>query len=361
MLNILNQLAGGFMAQLRLNSEEVDSYLPARFSSDVVEHEFDDEVDETFLARTEGTVHEIEYQIANNEFAKSSAIIEEAYCGGRLLAPLYYEHTALIEPIEGLVRASQRRPADAQRTAERLKNWYRANPDCALAAACYASALHNVGYSHRGTGWADTVSKDDWKQLNNYKDMARDVFRETAQKHRDHWYWREAYLRFGITEDWSRKDRWRCFEKAAEKQPYSAAIYQNFVYQMLPRWHGNFKQLHEACLFAHRATSSKYGSQLYHILFCQIFDSEEGDERILLSPEIARQICGECVGKADDWNLTLAAALYAWIGDHERFLETLNRIECFYSENWLNPIPPRHAVSFALQMAKRQSGKQDAA
>lgn len=361
MLNIWNQLASGFMAQMRLNSKEVESYLPPQFSSDVVEQEFDGEVDEALLARTEEKVHEIEYQIANNEFADAAAMIEEAYLDGRLLVPLMYEHAALIEPIENLIGASQRRPADAQRTAERLKRWYNANPDCALAAACYASALHNVGYSHRGTGWADTVSRDDWKQLNNYKDMAREVFRETAQRHSDHWYWREAYLKFGITEDWNHKDRWRCFEKAIEKQPYSASIYQNFAYQLLPRWHGDFKQLHEVCLHAYRATQSKYGTLLYLILFNQIFSSEEGDVGILLSPEIAKQICNECIDKGDDWNLTLAAALFAWVGEHDRFLETMSQIECFYTENWLNPVPPRHAVSFALQMLKRQPAKQKAA
>ena len=342
-----NELVSGFLAVHKAGTAEVQRYLPARYSEDVSEPCLNLSTD---LA---DRINDAAYLIANRRYEEAAALAEAAYQSGAMAAPLTYEHTLLLEPFEEMILDSQRTPAMAEAMAKRFESWFLECPQSPFAAAIFAKALHNAGYAWRGTSSGNEVSRADWQKLADFESAALDVFAASGEKHSSHWYWRECYFDISITDYRGAQDHQLRFTKAVELQPYSASLWKNGAYHLLPRWHGSYDRLHAHCLAAHEATRAHAGTRLYHELFQMIHAYEASDPGIVGSASILGAIATEHADALTDEDLTIAAVCYLWSKDYDRFLKIMRRIGTLHVHRWYSSDAPERAVAFALEMVKR--------
>jgi hypothetical protein len=344
-----NELVSRILAGLKPRTKEVERYLPAQFSEELAVPEV--HVTEELALR----INEVGYLIANRRYEEAAELAQSAYRAGAMAGPLAYEHTLLIEPFEEMIFDSQRTPAMAEAMALRFEAWFRSAPGSPFAAALFATALHNAGFAWRGTGSTRDVSGQSRHKLAMFEKAALDVFQASGGAHSGHWYWRECYFDFSITDYRGARDHRVRFDKAIELQPLSARLWKNGAYHLLPRWHGHYQMLHEHCVRAHEATKAHAGTRLYHELFQMVHAYEGSDPGIVGSMSILSEIAREhALGESDE-ELTVAAVCYLWCKEYDRFLRTMRRIRTLHVHRWYSNAEPADAVAFALEMSKRST------
>lgn len=344
-----NVLVSSVVAIGRTGSKEVEGYLPELYAEETPEPDF------SISEELEERIHDAGYLVANKDFDKAVALAEQAFEARAMAAPLAYEHTLLLSPIESMIDQSQRTPAMAVAMCERFADWFEESPDSPYAAAFYAKALHNAGYAYRGTDVARAVTSEGWEKLEAYERQAIDVFRLSGEHGADHWFWRECYFDLAITDYRGRIDHQLRFDKAIELQPLSGPLWKKGAYQLLPRWHGNYQMLHEHCIKAHEATRAHTGRRLYNELIQMQHAYEGVGSGVIAATKLLAEIAEELSLSEEDADMTLAASYFHWVKDYERFLATMRRIRTLYADRWYIVDSPALAVAFSLEMVKRNS------
>lgn len=143
------------------------------------------------------------------------------------------------------------------------------------AGAIFARGLFALGYLHRGTGWAHTVSKEGWDKLAQYTELAHDVFLKTASRADDCALWHRALFQIGISDGCSAEQLEDRFEHARAFDPAEHGLYTDRAYQLLPRWYGSFEELEEFAVASSRRTETELGGTLYARIYHAISRHED--------------------------------------------------------------------------------------
>lgn len=152
----------------------------------------------------------------------------EALDGGTWLLSHFYSTAVQIPKSE---------PAAGEAMAF-YETWAKERPENITAQVCLADALTSYAWTARGTGWADTVTPEGWRLMDERLDRAWEVLERAGQLDEECPGWFEVGQSVGLGQGWEREDYLDFVKDALEREPTYGRYYTNACYWLLPRWHG---------------------------------------------------------------------------------------------------------------------------
>ena len=285
--------------------------------------------------------------VRSHEFDAAGELLETTYRQFRQASPGIYEFEVLAYPFFSTFE-SDVAPADAERIVGIMADWAKASPDSAIASGCYALACQQAGFAHRGDGWAEDVEAEGWDKLRLYCERARTELDRTRAHHSQHWFWCKADLQLAIQDMKGRRDHWARFERAILTAPGSSDLYTLFAHQLLPRWHGDYKQLGQLCEHALTQQDTLTGLHNYAEILATLLPAEGDACQGLFQPAALTVLAQHYELRDNDSDLTFAANLYAWADNWPNVLSTMQKIETFHAERWLCINSLEYTIAYAL-------------
>jgi len=158
---------------------------------------------------------------------------------------------------------------DYQEQIEKLKKWQAARPDSAAAKIAIAKLYVHYADFARGTGYADTVSRNQWKQYRTRTAIAKQALLEAAtlKEREPHWYL--VMQQIAHNEGWEKADARELLDQALAFEPDYFHFYRAYSTYLLPQWYGDPGEIPA---FA-KQVASKHPEPAGSILYFQIISS----------------------------------------------------------------------------------------
>jgi hypothetical protein len=127
---------------------------------------------------------------------------------------------------------------DWQATFTKLQAWRTAFPQSITQRLAHAHALTDIAWQARGSGFANTVSKEAFELFAARLAEARKILEQAEALPERCPEWSSAMLIVARGEGWERKEYDRIYKQAVETEPtYYSYYIEKFTY-LLPRWAG---------------------------------------------------------------------------------------------------------------------------
>jgi hypothetical protein len=151
----------------------------------------------------------------------------------------------------------------------RTKKWIAAYPDSATARILLAHIYTAYADQARGTGYANSVSDDQWKLFHERTSQAKAVLLEAAtlQEKDAHWY--SVMQMVAFQEGWDKAEASDLLDQAVAFQPDYYHFYRLHAQYLQPQWYGESGDIQA---FAEEA-SAKLPEPDSSILYFQIISS----------------------------------------------------------------------------------------
>lgn len=122
-----------------------------------------------------------------------------------------------------------------QKKRERLQQWVKDKPNSIWAPVGLASFWIDYAWAARGSGWADSVTKEDWKKFHDRIKTAHETL--DAAK-RECPLWDAERLTVCMAESAEPSEVNELFIEGAKKYPWFSSVYTRMTTILLPRWLG---------------------------------------------------------------------------------------------------------------------------
>jgi hypothetical protein len=121
---------------------------------------------------------------------------------------------------------------------DRLKAWGLAHPHSKIARGVSGLAWTGFAWKARGTGYANTVTKEGWQLFRERLAKGRSELEGASQEERSP-TWYSAMQVVALGEGWERDAYDRLFDEAVACEPRYQNFYIRKSYYLLPRWNGS--------------------------------------------------------------------------------------------------------------------------
>lgn len=211
-----------------------------------------------------------------------------------------------------------------------LKAWGKAFPNSATQKIASAAFLIDAAWRARGSGYAKTVSEDNWKLFKERLGEAAKILNDLPRAEWSPY----AYSRWGqlaMGAGLSTEEAQKSFAEGAERWPEYYDLYFAEAMRLLPRWQGKVGEWEEWL-----AEQTKYGNEVsdemyarvvwslldYHPENGGIFKTTKADwGRVKRGFEAMRKRFPESW-----WNLNAFAKMSQWAGDRATALEIIKEL-----------------------------------
>lgn len=218
----------------------------------------------------------------------------------------------------------------AEQTVAMTAQWAHQHARSPLAHVLHMSALSDLAWAYRGSGYANTVPPQAWGQFRSALDRAA----QHAAKHADVLlsdslgYRRVLFLAKAL--DWDAKRIQAIYEQAVERFPDDDSLHFARLNNLLPKWGGSARQVDQHIEAVVKRTQATRGLALYAQLYTDA--AEDQFSQALFSDSMARW------ERMDQGFVDLTASYphrqhfnaWAWIAcqaqDRKRLLELLDKI-----------------------------------
>src|SRR5436190_14907624 len=141
----------------------------------------------------------------------------------------------------GLSSNEAGRPEDddaSERHIGLLSKWRSAQPRSITAAIALADAWTGYAWKARGTGYADTVTDENFRVFRTRIKHAEDALNETNELTPKNPQWYCASIDLGRGQGWDRARVEALFRAAVALEPRYLHLYSAYARYLLPRWYG---------------------------------------------------------------------------------------------------------------------------
>jgi Domain of unknown function (DUF4034) len=158
---------------------------------------------------------------------------------GRVLGGFWKNHEFFNRTSTANMEGSQYKDSDFELRIESVNQWIAAFPQSAAAHISLAELYSGYAFFARGTGHANTVSKDQWQLFNERIAQAHRVILDAASlKERDpRWYY--VMLILAQAEGWDKTDTRELLNQALAFEPDYYHFYRLYATYLLPQWYGD--------------------------------------------------------------------------------------------------------------------------
>jgi hypothetical protein len=119
-----------------------------------------------------------------------------------------------------------------------LQRWHSARPDSMAAVLALTDAMIGYGWKARGTGFADTVTPEGWRLLEERTASVDGVLTEIGRRGPRTPDWYCAMIDAGRMDGWDRGRVDELFEEAVALEPTYLHVYSAMARYLTPRWQG---------------------------------------------------------------------------------------------------------------------------
>ena len=181
--------------------------------------------------------------------------------GGWKLYMFYDAVTAPPEPASGTTTDS-----DWTNHIEALKQWAATKPESATALIAQAFAYYSFGLEARGGGYADTVTPEGWKLLEERNEKAAALLVEASRRIEKCPFWYEVMQDVALQQGWTKEQELQLLNAAIQFEPDFYHFYREHANYLLPKWYG---EEGETQAFAEEI-SARVGGQQGEFLYFEI-------------------------------------------------------------------------------------------
>lgn len=119
-----------------------------------------------------------------------------------------------------------------------LDDWQAGRPDSLTVALLRAKAQIEYAWLARGSGYADTVTDQGWKDFKERLGRARDILEPLVEAGVDDPEVYRSMLDVALGLNYDREQAEATFEKGILVDPSYLPLYQSMAFYLVPRWHG---------------------------------------------------------------------------------------------------------------------------
>jgi hypothetical protein len=154
--------------------------------------------------------------------------------------------------------------------------WSKIDNESSFPHMMYADILINEAWMYRGTGWAYTVRKEDWKPFREKIEEARLYLLKYShlKNHDPRWY--EQMLIIAKAQGWDTKKFYELLDEALSVHPQFYEIYFKAINYLQPRWHGSVIEIEEFATYATKKSEAYEGKGMYARIYWYVSQAEYG-------------------------------------------------------------------------------------
>jgi membrane associated rhomboid family serine protease len=134
---------------------------------------------------------------------------------------------------------------DANRLLIALSNWRRTVPTSPYPDVLEAMLYHTMAWKTRGSGYADSVSNDQWQAFAMQNEMAAAAIEDAELKGRLTPMWYPLAIDIGLDRKADAEYLRATFDAGVERFPGFERQYRSMMRTLMPRWGGSFESLEE--------------------------------------------------------------------------------------------------------------------
>ncbi len=142
---------------------------------------------------------------------------------------------------------------------KQVKDWQAKYPDSISAPIAEGKILTSYGWFFRGTGYANTITKDGSVKFKKCLAAANDVLEKAKDRCSADPEWYDAMLTVGLGQGWDKAKFDQVFNEGVKLAPDYYELYFARVQSLLPRWYG---AAGEWQAFA-ESEAEKHGPEIY--------------------------------------------------------------------------------------------------
>lgn len=116
-----------------------------------------------------------------------------------------------------------------------LSEWVKQRPDSDTAKIALADTLTGYAWKARGTGWADTVTKEGWRLMAERLKQALAVLRQVKTRPPE---WYSVAQRVALGQSWRRPEYEQLVNECRSRYPKYNTVIFGKAYWLQPKWHG---------------------------------------------------------------------------------------------------------------------------
>lgn len=178
------------------------------------------------------------------------------------------------------VYATLDRPPDGDHAPEeawkahlaRLEEWEKRLPASATALALHGETMVKYAWRARGSGFADSVSRDGWAVFGERLVQARALLERALLLPRPVPLVYVGLLTVGLGQGWPREQMEALLERAVTLAPTYPDFYLQMAIYLLPRWHGKPGDWQRFAEVSAQRTKSQLGMSLYARIFRCVYN-----------------------------------------------------------------------------------------
>ncbi|MFM9971393.1 MAG: hypothetical protein ACKVQK_23675 [Burkholderiales bacterium] len=163
---------------------------------------------------------------------------------------------------------------DWARSAKIIELWKKAVPMSVGAALFEFRYWTRYAWDARGTGFANSVTREGWALYHERMRKAESALIESKSYASQNPEWYASYIELAGQGGWEREKRWALFREAVAREPYYQAHYFNFVSFAIPRWGGNYEEIAKIADEAVKLTSKQEGVTFYTRVYWSLQGTE---------------------------------------------------------------------------------------
>jgi hypothetical protein len=180
----------------------------------------------------------------------------------------------------GLKRVAQANVSQAEPYLRELEaltlQWASEYPKSALAHIMHARVLTVHAWSHRGGGYADSVTPERMEQFHAYLRRAATYLKDHADVALTDSSAHAELLEIGRGLGWNKAEIEAISEAGLKLAPHDVELVFDTLYAYLPKWGGSARQLDGYIRRATERTKADYGTGMYARLYSIAADSQYG-------------------------------------------------------------------------------------
>jgi hypothetical protein len=212
-----------------------------------------------------------------------------------------------------------------------LTRWHEQRPGSMPATIAIAEASVGYGWKARGTGFADTVTPEGWRLLDERMAPAEGILMNAGGAVAKTLEWYRAMIHLGRVQGWDRRRVDALFEQAVTLEPLYPHVYSEMARYLTPRWHGADGDWEHFAERSAERLGGRDGSVIYSHIAWQISKLHRGheffDENRVSWPRIKQGFLDrEALYGASLRNLNAFCKLAADAADRQTTRELLARI-----------------------------------
>ncbi len=236
---------------------------------------------------------------------------------------------------------------------EKTKKWIQDYPESPTAHIAHGLALLERAWAYRGGGYASTVKPESWAQFRQSIDKARTYLESSKVVASVDPKWYECMMVIARTQDWDRRDFDALLKEALEREPLFYQTYFSALEYLLPKWHGDIRQIEAFAQDAVIWTKEEEGLGMYARLYWYASQSQFKNDLFNNSlvdwPQMKQGFEDVISRYPDPWNLNNFARFACLARDKPKTLVLLKRIEpMVVREAWVPVSLKQQCADWAL-------------